>query len=125
MNPLDALRILRRAGSALFNQAALHAQLARVEWEEEKARLLKMVVAALAAFAGALSLLILISVLVLAFSWDTSYRVPASIAIVVLYLLGIMLAWRRLQFLSSLSSHAFSATRQELALDIETIRNNL
>ena len=54
INPLDVIRILRSAGGSLFTQVALYGQLARVEWAEEKNRLLKMLVVALLGFASLL-----------------------------------------------------------------------
>jgi uncharacterized membrane protein YqjE len=125
IHPLDAIRLLRSAGGTLFSQAALHAQLARVEWEEEKGRLLKMLLVILLGFAGALCVMVFIGVLVLAFSWETAYRIPASIGLIAVYALGVVIAWRRLQALSALSGQAFAATREELAIDIAMIRSKL
>ena len=42
-NPLGVLRLLRSAGGAMCAQAALHSQLARVEWAEELSQNLKWV----------------------------------------------------------------------------------
>jgi uncharacterized membrane protein YqjE len=125
IHPLDAIRLLRSAGKTLFAQASLHAQLAHVEWEEEKSRLLKMLLAILLGFAGTLCVMVFIGVLVIAYSWETSYRIPASIALIAIYALGIVIAWRRLQSLSELSGQAFAATRAELAMDIAMIRSKL
>ena len=125
VNPLDAIRLLRSAGKTLFTQAALHAQLARVEWEEEKGRLLKMLLVLLLGFAGTLCVLVFVGVLVLAFSWETAYRIPASIGLILAYTIGVAVAWRRLQALSAQSGHAFAATREELAVDVAMIRSKL
>ena len=125
IHPLDAIRLLRSAGRTLISQAALHAQLARVEWEEEKSRLLKMLLVILLGFAGTLCVMMFVGVLVLAFSWETAYRIPASIGLIAVYALGVAIAWRRLQVLSALSGQAFAATREELAMDIAMIRSKL
>jgi len=109
-NPLDVARLLRAAGGALFKQAALHGELARVEWGEEKARLFKMLA---------------VGALVLAFSWDTTLRVPAAIAIVAVCLLGTGIAWSRLRALSAMSTQAFAATREELAADLALFKSKL
>ena len=58
INPLDALRIVRSAGKAILAQAALHGQLARVEWAQEKDRLAKMLVIALLGFAAVLCVML-------------------------------------------------------------------
>lgn len=124
-NPLDVVRILRSAGSALFTQVTLHGQLARVEWAEEKSRLLRVVVFGLLGFAGLLCLMLAAGALVLAFSWDTPYRTVAAIAVLAAYGLVAAIAWIRLKALSAQGSQTFAATREELAADIELLKSNL
>jgi len=63
--------------------------------------------------------------LVLAFYWDTVYRIPAAIALAALYGLGTALSWRRFQSLSALSGQSFAATRVELAADMVLLRSRL
>jgi uncharacterized membrane protein YqjE len=84
-----------------------------------------MLLVMLFGFAGTLCVMVFVGVLVLAFSWETAYRIPASIALIAVYALGIAIAWRRLQALSALSGQAFAATREELAADIAMIRSKL
>lgn len=124
-NPLDAIRLLRSAGGALFAQATLHGQLARVEWAEEKTRLMNMAVAALAGFAFLLCFLLFAGALVIAFSWETQYRIIAVAILVVIYALAAFIAWRRFRALSALSDQAFAATREEIAADIALIKSKL
>lgn len=125
INPLDAIRMLRSAGKPLFAQAALHGQLARVEWAEEKTRLIKMLVLVLLGFVGLLCVLLFLGVLVLAYSWDTAYRIPAVMALIVVFGLVTGIAWRRFQALSAQSSQAFAATREELAADLALLKSKL
>ena len=125
INPLDALRIVRSAGKAILAQAALHGQLARVEWAQEKSRLTNMLVAALLGFAAVLCVMLFAGVLVIAASWDSAYRVPAAIMLISVYAVGIAVAWRRLQALSALGEQAFAATREEFAADIALIKSKL
>jgi len=125
INPLDVIRILRSAGGSLFTQVALYGQLARVEWAEEKNRLLKMLVVALLGFASLLCVMLFVGALVLTFSWDTTYRIPAVLALIAVYGLGTALAWRRFQALSAFSSQAFAATREELAADLALLKGKL
>lgn len=125
INWFDVIRIPRLAGSALLAQAALHGQLARVEWAEQKIRLLKMLVVTLLGFAGLLCVMLFVGVLVLAFSWDSEYRFPAVLALIAIYGLGTALAWRRFRALAALSTQAFAATREELAADLAILRSNL
>jgi uncharacterized membrane protein YqjE len=125
INALGAIRLLRSAGGALFDQVALHGQLAQVEWREEKIRLLKMLVGAALGFACLLCIMLSIGALVLALCWDTVYRIPAATTLVVLYGLGTGFAWRRFTALSALSGQSFAATRTELAADLALLRSRL
>lgn len=124
INLLDVIRILLLAGGPLLAQAALHGQLARVEWAEQKIRLLKMLVATLLGYASLLCVMLLAGALALAFSWDTEYRIPIGLALLAIYGLGAALAWRKFRALSALSSQAFAATREELAADLAVLRSN-
>jgi uncharacterized membrane protein YqjE len=124
-NPLDALRMLHSAGGALFTQATLYGQLAKVEWAEEKGRLFQMLALVLLAFACLLCTMLLVGILVLVFSWDTPYRTPAALALIAAYVSAIGIAWYRLKILTARSSQVFAATRAELAADIALLRSKL
>lgn len=125
INPLDALRLLRSAGGALFDQAVLHGQLARIEFKEEKIRLLNVFIVTLLGLACLLCLMLFTGILVLAFSWHTVYRIPAAITLIAVYTLGIGIAWLRLKALLALGDQAFAATREELAADIAMLKSKL
>lgn len=99
--------------------------MARVEWAEEKNRLLKMHLITLLGFACLLCVMLLVGALVLAASWGTAYRIPAVAGLIALYGLGIGIAWRRFQALSALSGHSFAETREALATDLELLRSRL
>ena len=124
INSLDVIRILLLAGGPLVAQAALHGQLARIEWAEQKIRLLKMLVATLLGYASLLCVMLLVGALALAFSWDTEYRIPTVLALIAIHGLGAALAWRKFRALSALGSQAFAATREELAADLAVLRGN-
>jgi uncharacterized membrane protein YqjE len=126
--PIDALaaiRLLRSAGGALFDQLALHGQLAQVEWVEEKNRLLKMLAGAILGFACFQCIMLSVGALLLALCWETVYRIPVAAALIGLYGLGAGFAWRRFSALSALSDQSFAATRVELAADLALIRSKL
>jgi uncharacterized membrane protein YqjE len=125
INGLNAIRILRSAGGALFDQVALHGQLAQVEWGEEKNRLLKMLIGAVLGFACLLCVILSLGALALALCWETIYRIPVAAVLVALYGLGTGLAWRRFVALSALSGQSFAATRVELAADLALLRSKL
>lgn len=125
MESLDVVRLLRSAGGSLSTQAGLYTELARVEWEEEKNRLLQMTAMILLGFTCALCIMIFIGALALALSWETPYRLHALIALIVVYGTGIAIALYRLQILAARSNQAFIATREELAADIALLRSKL
>ena len=76
-------------------------------------------------FAGLLCVMLAAGALVLAFSWDTPYRIAAAIALLAAYGLVAGFAWIRLKALSAQGSQAFTATREELAADIALLKSNL
>jgi len=125
INAMRAIRTLRSAGGALFDQVALHGQLAQVEWGEEKNRLLRMLAGAALGFACLLCVMLSLGVLALALCWETVYRIPSAALLVALYGLGIGFAWRRFAALSALGGQSFAATRVELAADLALLRSKL
>lgn len=122
---LDTLRVLQSAGGALSVQASLHGQLARIDWEDDKRRLLKMLAITLLGFACLLCALLFAGGLLLAAIWGTAYRVPAVAGLVLLYSLGVVTAWQRFQALSALGAQAFAASREELATDAALLKASL
>mgnify|MGYP003951104377 CR=1 FL=1 len=125
ISPLAVIRVLRSGGKAILGQAALYGELACVEWAEEKNRLTKMFVIGMAAFACLLGVLLFTGVLVMAISWDTPYRIPAVLAMMVIYVIGVGIAWHKVRALSASSGQAFSVTREEFAADIALIKSKL
>lgn len=125
LNPLNAIRVLRSAGGTLFTQATLHAELVQVEWAEEKSRLLKMHMATLLGFACLLCIMLMFSVLVLSLIWETAYRIPSIIGLIIVYGFGIAIAWSRFQMLSALGGQSFAATREELSADIALLKSRI
>jgi uncharacterized membrane protein YqjE len=121
----EVVRILRAAGGSLLVQAALHVELLRIEWAEEKSRLLKLAVATLLGFVCLLGLLVALGALLLALYWDTPYRVRAVGTLLAAYGLGLALAWRLFRSQAARGSHSFAATRSELAADLELLRSQL
>lgn len=124
-NPLGALRLLRSAGGALFAQAALHSQLARVEWAEEKIRLTRIAIAAIAALVSTICLLLLGSFVVLALSWNTPFQIHVIVGVLVVYLVAILLSIRALMQQIALGALSFAATREEIAADLALLKAKL
>ena len=125
ISPLAVIRVLRSGGKAILGQAALYGELACVEWAEEKIRLTKMFVIGMAAFACLLSVLLFTGVLVMAISWDTPYRIPSVVAMMVVYAIGLGIAWHKVRTLSATSGQAFAVTREEFAADLALIKSKL
>lgn len=117
-NFLELVRLVRAAGGVIFTQSGLHGELARIEWAEEKLRLLRMLLALLLGVVFLLCCLLCASALVLALAWDTPYRIAALVFLIVAHGIGVGIAWWRFQLLSARSTQAFAATREELAADI-------
>jgi uncharacterized membrane protein YqjE len=122
---LTVARILRAAGGALWTQARVHGELARIEWLAEKQRMVRMLV--LAALCGTLvaCTLLFAGVLALCLAWDSTLRVPVAVGIPVLYA-GLALAVAlRLRAASARTNTPFAATREELAADLALLRSQL
>lgn len=123
--PLDVVRLLRSAGGALLVQAFVHGQLAHIEWQEEKQRLLRLLAVTLLGFACLLCVLLFAGGLLVAATWDTAWRLPAFAGLVLFFAVALALAWRRFQRVAALGDQAFAGLRQELAADAALLRSNL
>lgn len=120
---LSLLRIFRSASHAIFAQASLHQQLAKVEWEEEKKRLSQLFITYLLGFACFICLITFLGILVLALSWDTQYRAISIMILCSFYGLGVYLAWNRFYRLAKSKDAFFSNTREEIAADFSMIKS--
>ena len=119
---MDLLRVLKSAGGGLASQGLLHLKLAQIEWEEEKVRLLRMLVIILLGFAFFLCLLLSAGGLMIAATWATPYRLQACVLLIIVYGAGMTAAWLRFRAWSSNGSQIFAASREELAADAELLR---
>ena len=122
---LRGLNRLRRAGGALLTQASLHGQLARIEWQQEKQRLGALLFTLILGTASLLCVMLFSGLLVLVLSWATPYRVVALVAVIIVYTIATLLAWRKLCALVALGADSFPATREELASDLAELRSAL
>lgn len=128
VSAIVCMRIIKKmykAKDAIHAQAALHRDLIRLEWQEEKRRWLKILAL------GALSVIFLfcsfafIGVLVILLSWDTQYRLHSVVGLVITFALAVVVTWWRLLALVALGRNAFIASREELAADIAMFKNSL
>lgn len=113
------------AGDIVLKQVMLHGQLAQLEWAEEKLRLFKMFLAILLGFTFLVSALCVFSALIVVLSWETPYRLPALISMIILYGFGSGITWNYYQNLSAQGKQAFSASRKEFFLDTELLKRAL
>lgn len=125
LGPLQWIKIFRSAASDLSAQVSLHAQLAQVEWAEEKQRLYKMAVVGVLGFIFCLCFLLCISALVVVLSWNTPFRIHAMLGVSLVHLGGLVWAGVCLKKLVALSSKRFAATRAELASDLALLKSAL
>jgi uncharacterized membrane protein YqjE len=124
-SPLSAFALLRSAGSAFAAQAGLHAQLAKVEWAEEKVRITRMLIASFIGLLSVQCLLMSVGLVALMLSWRTPYQLPVMLAVLLGYLILCALAIYVLIRLAALGTKSFAATRQEIAADLAMLRATL
>jgi uncharacterized membrane protein YqjE len=119
------LEEVRPAVAAMLTHGALLGRLAHVEWAAEKLRLKRLFALSLIAVVMTIVLLFTISIVVLALAWDTDYRWPVALGLIIVYAAGLALAVRRMTKLAIISEHPFSGTREELAADFQLIKQKL
>jgi uncharacterized membrane protein YqjE len=122
---IPSMNKLRSAGAAWLTQAALHGQLARIEWAEERDRLLALFYVALMGFACVLCVMIFTGVLILTLVWTTEYRIGILVLLIAMYGAGAGMAWRRIQDLVEKGKQSFSMTCDELAADAALVNQAL
>jgi uncharacterized membrane protein YqjE len=122
---LDAVRLARTAGSLLLEHATLTAELAGADWQEEEARLKRLIFTTLLyAILIGLVLLHFSAVAVLA-AWDTPYRVHAAVLMLLVWI-GCAVAVRlRLKRVAQQGERRFAASRAELGKTLELLRRHL
>lgn len=116
-SPLDAFRRLMAARPAIANQVKLHGQLAHVEWEMEKARLVRMILSILLGQVFLLCILLFAGAWLLAAAWTSAYRNHAFASLILMFALGAVISWRRFKTTSALGGKAFAEFRRELTND--------
>ena len=125
LHPLEAVRTLRSARAELLAQAMLHGALVRIEWDEEKNRLLNILLFSLLGFACLLCVLLFAGGVALAATWETMYRIHTIAGLVLLFGAGMSFAWRRLRVWTARGEHSFAALREELAADAALLKASL
>ena len=124
-SPLNAVHLLRSAGDAIFVQAGLHTQLARVELAEEKSRLTRMAIAGFIGFISAQCLLLSLGMMTLVLGSRTPYEIPIMTTILLCYLTLCTAAAYYFKRQAALGGASFAATRQEICADLAMLRAKL
>ena len=125
VNITSMVQMINSASDALLAQANLHRQLAQIEWQEEKDRLARMLVAVLVGFSCFICLLIFVGVLVISLGWNTDYQLIALLSLCSFYALMTYIAWWRFTLATKMSGGFFAGTRAELAADLAMIKSKL
>lgn len=120
---LDWVRVLGGARHALIDHGLLHGQLVGIELEQEKRRLVHVLLLALVGVAALTCTLLCVGLLVLAITWDTPYRVPALFAMLLTYASATFAMWLSLRSAVDAGGQGFSASFEELAADAALLRN--
>ncbi|MES2603805.1 MAG: phage holin family protein, partial [Pseudomonadota bacterium] len=97
----------------------------RLDWAEEKQRLLRLLLALLAGTICLFCSLLSLGALVLIVSWNTPYQHAALYALVGFFCTGTLAAGYCLHRLVLQGSEAFADTRAELSADLALIRSKL
>lgn len=122
---MDSLRTLRSLSGAVSSQAGLYVQLAQLEWEQERERLVAMFLMLVIALLACWFLLLIGSALVLIAAWQTEYRLTAVYGLLGCYFAAAVFSLWRLKRLLAQGKHSFSSLREELAADIAVIKREL
>jgi uncharacterized membrane protein YqjE len=122
---IDAVRVARSAGGMLLEHAALTAELAQSDWQEEQSRLKRLLFSILL-YTLLLGLVLLhVSALVMMLAWNTPYRVHAVAGMLLIWSVALLLVRRRLQRISAEGDGRFNASREELRKTLHMLRQHL
>ena len=100
-------------------------ELARLEWQDQKARLQHLLVLTIAVGGLTVVALLMLSAAVLVQFWDTPQRTAVAWGVAVLWLLGWAVALASLVSVAQKARHGFALTRRELAQDWRDIKERL
>ena len=119
--------VLRWRAAALEGAIAIEdrAELARLEWHEQKARLRQLLLLTLAVGGLMVVALTLLSVALLVQFWDSPHRTLVAWLLAVGWLLAWGVALSALVRVANAASNAFALTREELVRDWREIKEQL
>lgn len=114
-------RILQSAAGFLNTKI----ELISIELQEEKRRLLEILILASFAILFAILALIVVSFTIVAFYWDSPHRLSILVGMSVLYVVVSGMLFLRLQKKAHLATKIFQATSDELKKDSEWLNRHL
>lgn len=119
---LDWVRVLGGARHALIDHGLLHGQLVGIELEQEKRRLVRVLLLAVVGVSALTCTLLCVGALVLALTWYTPYRVLALLAMLMAYGGSTFAMWMSIRSAVNEGGQGFSASIEELAADAALLR---
>lgn len=119
--------VLRWRAAAIEAAMAVEdrAELAHLEWQEQKRRLRQMLLLTIAVAALTVVALVLLSVALLVQFWDTHHRILVAWSVAVTWLVVWAGALFALVGVARQAGNAFALTRRELAQDWRDIKEQL
>jgi len=115
---------VRRLLNAVTGFLSTKLELIGIEFQEEKRRLLELLILAAAGLIFGVLTLTVLTFAIVVFFWD-SYRFTAIFGVFFAYLLISTFLFVRLKRKANVSTHVFDATVEELKKDTEWVRRHL
>ena len=100
-------------------------QLAHLEWQDQKKRLVQLVVLAVAAFVLTLVTFVVLSFAVIVHFWDTDHRTMVAWIVAGVWVVGWVGALAALISIATASMEGFAFTRREVVRDWNDIKERL
>lgn len=119
---LRGWRLLRASGDMLGEHLGLTLDLLVLEWQEERARVQRLLLLTAVATACVLLLLLFAGGFLMAAVWYTPYRIPVGGLLLAALAGGAAAALSRARSLSLHARHPFTGVREELAKDTQLVR---
>lgn len=125
LDVLQFLYALRSSAPILQEHVSLILQLVCIEWQQERRRLLGLIVAGTFVLFCAMSFMAFSTAIVLAALWNTPYCTLAICIVLAGYAAGSIAAWVKLRQLLRQGERSFGTTRDELARDLSRLKHKM
>ncbi len=112
---------LRQHSAVLIEHVSMYPQLLAIEWRQETRRLTAIICALLVMLASAVCFLLSAGAWVLLYFWDTPWYLPATAAVLLIYLAMYLVAWAQYAHLCRQAS--FVQSRMQLRMDMRSLRD--